>query len=293
MVGTDSNSESNTQLNRKYEMLNAAVFVIINILISVSRISFDSPTGADVSTHSRITSYSGGASPAAPSRSRSIVGTLEYMAPEVLILFGKRKLHKDGYTGAIDFWCLGIMIYKLLTNEEPFTTNYSCEVLQSILPTHLSKYSNYHEAFDDLFGIVNYDVRDGVLTEHARSLLRGLLEFKADARLGYNAEDLQIGFNELMNHPFFGSIDWSLLEAKQLPPPYVPEEEVLDIIRHDRYPAKSLTEMLRDANKAHWCEEFNPPSSPAPNRVRMRIPVEDQIFFQQWYYVKPVAEETV
>ena len=50
-----------------------------------------------------------------PSRTKSLVGTIEYLAPEVAILFADRKLHADGYTRSIDFWSLGVMIYKMLT----------------------------------------------------------------------------------------------------------------------------------------------------------------------------------
>ena len=36
-------------------------------------------------------------------------------------------------------------------------------------------------------------------------------------RLGCNRES---GFVEIMTHAFFKTIDWALLEQKQIPPPY-------------------------------------------------------------------------
>ena len=79
-------------------------------------------------------------------RAVSIVGTLEYLAPEVIIMFGKRRLHKEGYTVSVDYWSLGVLIYKLLTGQDPYK-KYSYDVLTSILPTHLAKYMAYQETF--------------------------------------------------------------------------------------------------------------------------------------------------
>ena len=231
--------------------------------------------------------------PMSPSRTHSIVGTLEYMAPEVMILFGKRKVHKDGYTAAVDFWCLGILIYKLLTNIEPFTNTYNYESLQAILPNHLSKYNNYRDAYYDLFGKVEYDIHDKMLNEATRSILHGLLEFNAENRLGYNADDIKAGHVALMNHAFFSGIDWTLLECKQVPPPYIPTE-VMDVINQESSNIKSLTAVLCDANKEHWCEEFNletistyPEIGKKQLDKKMQIKKEDQYYFRKWNYINP------
>ena len=226
------------------------------------------------------------------SRANSIVGTLEYMAPEVIILFGKRKLHKDGYSGAVDFWSLGIMIYKLLTGVEPFP-RFTYDTLRSILPAHLSRYTGYHDAFDALFGTVNYDICDGILTPNTRLVLQGLLEFHEDCRLGYRVDNIEAAHEELKNHPFFASIDWSLLESKQLPPPYIPHDEVLENMRNDPCEVKSLCQLLREANKNQWCEEFEPPrsgsgvsSSDSPKKT-LSIRDPDQYYFRSWNYANP------
>ena len=49
-----------------------------------------------------------------PSRTNSIVGTLGYMAPDIMLLYAghTNNEYNDGYTRAIDFWSLGCMIYK-------------------------------------------------------------------------------------------------------------------------------------------------------------------------------------
>ena len=233
---------------------------------------------------------------AASARAISIVGTLDYMAPEMLIFFGKRTLHLDGYNSAIDFWSLGVCIYKLLTGREPLK-RYPFDVLKSVLPAHLTKFTGYREAFDALFGTVDYDICGGILTEEARSVIRGFLEFFPDYRLGYNADSIRAGHNALMDHPFFSNINWDLLESKQFPPPYIPTNEILKIMTVDHSTSESLCGLLRKANKGCWCEEFEPHPNDTDGshldaeesnfNCSNRIRATDQYYFRMWNYINP------
>lgn len=45
-------------------------------------------------------------------RTYSVVGTPDYLAPEVI--------SKCGHSYAVDFWALGILLYELLFGEPPF-----------------------------------------------------------------------------------------------------------------------------------------------------------------------------
>ena len=50
----------------------------------------------------------------------------------------------------------------------------------------------------------------------------GFLNKNPADRLGCHRDS---GFGEIMNHPFFKTIEWAMLEQKQIPPPYRPRLE--------------------------------------------------------------------
>merc|ERR1712029_593468 len=60
------------------------------------------------------------------------------------------------------------------------------------------------------------------LSVKAASILKGFLNKNPVDRLGCNSD---AGFTEIMTHQFFKSIEWELLEQKQIPPPYRPRLE--------------------------------------------------------------------
>lgn len=56
-----------------------------------------------------------------PKRKLSIMGTFGYMAPEMVIMLSQASYEKTGYTYAVDWWSLGVTMFKLLTGYRPFT----------------------------------------------------------------------------------------------------------------------------------------------------------------------------
>lgn len=63
---------------------------------------------------------------------------------------------------------------------------------------------------------------------YARDLLTKLLERNPKKRLGYG----QKGAQDIMDHPFFESIDWPKLAKKEMKPPYIPKTRKEDDLRH-------------------------------------------------------------
>lgn len=150
------------------------------------------------------------------SRAKSLVGTSEYMAPEIICMFGKRRLHGDGYTTAVDWWALGVMAYQMTTGHLPYA-RVRYNRLHAIMPTALSEVGRkYQDIFCEIFGEVDYT--DEQLSGPAIEVIKGLLAFDSAERW----TDRQ-----LRGHRYFERINWSLLEQKKVDAPYLPREEFL------------------------------------------------------------------
>ena len=118
-------------------------------------------------------------------------GTPEYLAPELLL--GR------GYTKAVDWWTLGVLLYEMLTGLPPFYSEDVNEMYRKILNDPL---------------IFPHDVQ-----YEARDILVRLLQRNPKERLG----SLANGVADIKNHPFFTKhIDWDLLLAKKVQPPFKP-----------------------------------------------------------------------
>ncbi|KAM3142915.1 hypothetical protein pb186bvf_004978 [Paramecium bursaria] len=125
----------------------------------------------------------------------TIAGTPEYVAPEVL--------NEEGYNQSVDWYSLGVLIYEMLSGAPPFYQKDKYEILRIKL-----------EREPDM---------QPYFSQNAKSLLTGLLKMEvyinnqqAGQRLGSN------GAYEIMLHPFFQSIDWDLLQKRQIEPPFKP-----------------------------------------------------------------------
>lgn len=122
---------------------------------------------------------------------RSFLGTIEYMAPEVI--------QGVEYGASVDWWSLGALGYDLLTGSPPFVGNNNAKIQEKILKSKLT---------------LPY-----FLSADAKDLLTRLLRKEPKKRLGSNMpKDLQT----IKNHRFFRKINWKKLEARELEPPIIP-----------------------------------------------------------------------
>ncbi|KAG6041621.1 hypothetical protein E4U41_003234 [Claviceps citrina] len=121
----------------------------------------------------------------------SILGTVEYMAPEVIL--GKK------YGRAVDWWSFGALGYDLMTGNPPFRGQNHAKIQDNIVKQKL---------------VLPY-----FLSADAKDLLTRLLRKEPHKRLGScMPRDLQV----LKKHRFFRKIDWVKLEARELEPPIQP-----------------------------------------------------------------------
>ncbi|XP_062363215.1 ribosomal protein S6 kinase beta-1 isoform X4 [Cinclus cinclus] len=117
-------------------------------------------------------------------------GTIEYMAPEILM--------RSGHNRAVDWWSLGALMYDMLTGAPPFTGENRKKTIDKILKCKLN--------------LPPY------LTQEARDLLKKLLKRNAASRLGAGPGDA----GEVQAHAFFRHINWDELLARKVEPPFKP-----------------------------------------------------------------------
>ncbi|MBN3312384.1 KS6B2 kinase, partial [Atractosteus spatula] len=142
-------------------------------------------------------------------------GTIEYMAPEILM--------RSGHNRAVDWWSLGALMYDMLTGSPPFTAENRKKTIDKILKCKLS-----------LPPYLTVDARDllkksrfcGALNSYILFWSLQLLKKSPVQRLGSSKADC----GDIQKHPFFRHINWDDLLNRKVEPPYKPclqsEEDV-------------------------------------------------------------------
>lgn len=121
----------------------------------------------------------------------SMIGTAQYMAPEVI--------KGEDYDFSVDWWSLGCVMFDMLTGAPPFTGHTNEKIMDKIV--HSKKYLKF----------------PFYLSLDAKDLLRKLLQANPAKRL-----DIDNDFDKLKNHRFFRYVDWNTLtgvsKSEVLPP---------------------------------------------------------------------------
>ncbi|KAK9702160.1 Phorbol esters/diacylglycerol binding domain (C1 domain) [Popillia japonica] len=136
----------------------------------------------------------------APEILRTFCGTPNYIAPEIL--------RGEDYGFSVDWWALGVLLYEMLAGRSPFDIAGASE-------------NPDQNTEDYLFQVIlEKTIRiPRSLSVKAANVLKGFLNKNPADRLGCHGHD---SFQEITSHQFFKSIDWDMLEQKQVPPPYKP-----------------------------------------------------------------------
>ncbi|TID25251.1 serine/threonine-protein kinase-like protein psk1 [Venturia nashicola] len=157
----------------------------------------------------------------------SFLGTVDYMAPEIIA--GKE------YSFAVDWWSLGALAFDLLTGKPPFGGNNNAKIEQAIVHKKL---------------VVPY-----FLGPNAKDVLIRFLRKEPQKRLGYNMpKDL----TTMKNHGFFKAIDWRKLARREVEPPIQPlitdpelaenfDEEFTDLAVSPVVARKSFSDALEES----------------------------------------------
>ncbi|KAI8328242.1 kinase-like domain-containing protein [Chlamydoabsidia padenii] len=120
-------------------------------------------------------------------------GTSYYMAPEVY--------KGGGYNEAVDWWGLGVTLYECVYGKKPFEHETNDELSAAIRRGH-----------------VHYSNNKRSVSGECLAAIQGFLEMTPSKRLGQGDQ----GWVNLVQHPFFRSVDWRRLESKTLTPPFQP-----------------------------------------------------------------------
>lgn len=124
-------------------------------------------------------------------RTDSMLGTIEYMAPEVV------QGHK--YGRGVDWWSFGALGFDLMTGSPPFQGQNHAKIQERIVKQKL--------------------VMPYYLSPDAKDLLTRLLRKEPNKRLGANMpKDLLA----IKKHRFFRKIDWKKLAKREVEPPIQP-----------------------------------------------------------------------
>lgn len=149
----------------------------------------------------------------------SVVGTNNYMAPEVL-----RGL---GYDQACDWWSLGVIVFEMLFGYPPFVSKSRHLTRQKILNWRQTlrfppRPKVSREAQDFIARLVcEREDRLGSTSmasvSRPNSVLQNARRSGFNAKAGTNASGLQDGVEELMSHPWFRGIDFANLHRAKAP----------------------------------------------------------------------------
>ena len=128
--------------------------------------------------------------PESAKRTNSLVGSIDYMAPEILQATGHGK--------TADWWSVGVLMYEMLTGSLPFRGK-NKPAIQKAICSHKLKMPTF-------------------LPGDVTSLIKTLLDRQQDKRLGAGPE----GTANVMKHVFFKTVDWTEISVRGVPPPFRP-----------------------------------------------------------------------
>ncbi|KAI7830073.1 kinase-like domain-containing protein [Kickxella alabastrina] len=140
-------------------------------------------------------------------------GTPEYLAPEVLL--------RQRYGKEVDWYCLGAVIYEMLTGLPPFYHQDNNTMYQRVLsenlrfPTSLPPPAPCNGEMHPGSG----NIASNSIGRYAQDFVFQIMKRDPQDRLGHGV----FGTENVKRHPFFHGIDWGKIYRQEYAPPFVPK----------------------------------------------------------------------
>lgn len=184
-------------------------------------------------------------------------GTSAYWPPQMIGRDGRGE--RVSYGADSDWWSYGCLVYCLMTGRSPFA-------------------SGAGTAADNALTLAGRIVWPrGIFSREAKDFISRLLEVDPARRLGSGPR----GWNDVMMHPWFASVDWGLLEAKVLPAPCVPPYRMATnlVTPPEKVPGQYQTQAATEAAAAE--------AAAVTAAAALRLTAEDEAIFEAVTYTAP------
>ncbi|KAJ2862649.1 Serine/threonine-protein kinase Sgk2 [Coemansia aciculifera] len=205
-------------------------------------------------------------------------GTPEYLAPEVLL--------RQRYGKEVDWYCLGAVLYEMLTGLPPYYHQDNNAMYQRILSEDLRFPSALPPpaACNGTMYAGSGNVAGNAIGRYAQDFVFRMMERDPQQRLGHGV----FGTENVKRHVFFHGIDWGKIYRQEYAPPFVPKvSSIFDLsnidpeFRNEPIPQSILMEgqvdIIAEAAEAERQAELamqaqlmafpSPVTSPTANRL--------------------------
>ena len=161
----------------------------------------------------------------------TFAGSPEYASPEMIT--------HEGHTIMSDWWSFGILIYELLYGITPFFNKDKNRMYELIEIGELK--------FPKTIKVEN-DIKPIKVSDEAKHIITKLLEKNPGSRLGKN------GLKEIKIHPFFGNLNFDMINHKKLKSPFKPQIDDNNLASNFDEEYTSMD--IKESPVAGWISEY-------------------------------------